>query len=303
MTERRAHRVALLILAAVLGWLQAPSVLAQPRLYAQVVDRETGALVTDLQAADVVVREDGVVRDVIDVRPANLPLKLVVVVDNSVRTRRAFDVVKSGLRRFFSELPPNQDMSLLWLSPEPGWAAREVFDRSAIAAMVNDVDSQRTAPARLLDGLVEAGEWLATPGLSRPVMVVVAGDGRDASPALEARLGDIVDIVSQHGVTVHTVVLLTPWSSAIENRTSLGEALGRDLRTLSGGSFTAVLRGPSLWGPLSEILERIRARTRELSRQYLIRYGRPDTAAPERVDVDVTRLGVRYTVTPDGRLP
>lgn len=46
-----------------------------------------GAAVTDLTADEITVREDGVTRKLFDVRLANLPMKLTVIVDGRVQQR------------------------------------------------------------------------------------------------------------------------------------------------------------------------------------------------------------------------
>ncbi len=81
-------------------------------------------MVTDLHREEVVISEDGVVRPVLDVRPANLPLKLAILVDNGDTAARAFGLVQDGLRSFIDRLPANQEVSLLALTPEPRWVLR-----------------------------------------------------------------------------------------------------------------------------------------------------------------------------------
>ena len=58
-------------------------------------------------------------RPVLDVRLANLPVSLALLVDNGPTSARAFSRVQAGLRDFIDRLPANQSMSLLALAPEP----------------------------------------------------------------------------------------------------------------------------------------------------------------------------------------
>ena len=161
---------------------------AQGRLYVQVFDRRTGAIVDDLRKAEVVVRVDGVAYPVLDVRGANLPITLTVLVDNGGAASRAFGRMQDGLRAFFDRLRANQSMSLLALSPRPRWVLRAALDRGEIRDGVDRIAVESDSSTRLLDGLVEASEWLAAGSqLQRPVIVIVSADGTDSSADLVAK--------------------------------------------------------------------------------------------------------------------
>ena len=114
----------------------------------------------------------------------------------------------------------------------------------------------------------------------------------------------LVDRTRQLGITVHTVVLQNPMVGSLVRSTSVAEALGSDLEPHTGGSLATVFRGSDLTAPLGAVVARIVMRSRELARQYVIRYERPDGAdvAPGRRRVVINRFGIRYRVTVDGRL-
>ena len=184
---------------------------AQGRLYVQVFDRRTGAIVDDLRKAEVVVRVDGVAYPVLDVRVANLPITLTVLVDNGGAASRAFGRMQDGLRAFFDRLRANQSMSLLALSPRPRWVLRAALDRGEIRDGVDRIAVESDSSTRLLDGLVEASEWLAAGSqLQRPVIVIVSADGTDSSADLAAKFDSLIERVRRNGITVHTLVMSTP---------------------------------------------------------------------------------------------
>ena len=295
------RRVAALIAAvAVWGFCAAPAE-AQWRLYVQAFERGTGAIVTDLEVPEVVVREDGVVLPVVDVRPANLPTKLVVVVDNSRAAARGFDRVRDGLRRFFERLP-NQEVSLLTLAPRPRWQMQGAIEPEEIEAGLRRMElGGRTM--RLVDGLVEASDWIAEdPGPHRPVIVIVASSARDRSDDLTDTFLDTAQRFLRQGVTAHSLLLLAPNPASLQRRVSVAEAIGRDLEKFTGGSQATIFLGSSLDSPLDDIAGRIRARSRELSRQHIVRFERPDELPLGRIQVDVLRLGLRYVVSANGKL-
>ena len=300
---RRAAREWMALVVLFAAWsVCPPPAQAQQRLYVEVIDRQTGAIVTDLQEMEVVVRENGVVRPLLDVRLANLPVKLAVVVDNSRASVRAFELVQDGLRSFIDRLPPNQEVSVLALAPEPRWIVRGALDREEIRAGVDLITVAGDSPARVLDGLVEASEWLtADPEPHRPVIVIVSADGGDPSTDQETRFASLVERLRRNGVTAHTLLMLTAVPGSLQRRMSVPEAIGRDLSNFTGGSFTSILLGSNPDQQLRDIAERIRTRNRELARQYLIRYDRPSGEEPGNVQVGILRLGARYSVTTDGK--
>ena len=277
---------------------------AQGRLYVPVFDRRTGAIVDDLRKAEVVVRVDGVAYPVLDVRGANLPITLTVLVDNGGAASRAFGRMQDGLRAFFDRLRANQSMSLLALSPRPRWVLRAALDRGELRDGVDRIAVESDSSTRLLDGLVEASEWLAAGSqLQRPVIVIVSADGTDSSADLVAKFDSLIERVQRNGITVHTLVMSTPRPASFERRMSVPEAVGRDLSSATGGAYTSILLGSSLDQPLVDIAERIRSRSRVLATQHLVRYERPEGEGPGSLRVSIIRFGVRSTVTTDGKPP
>ena len=71
--------------------------------------------------AEITVLEDEISRPIVDIRPANLPLKVVVIVDTSGTTAPGFDRVQEGLASFLADLPTGQEVSILTVAPEPTW--------------------------------------------------------------------------------------------------------------------------------------------------------------------------------------
>ena len=84
---RRVSLAALLLLAAALLLPVAPHAQSIPRaMYVSVLD-EAGAPVADLGPSDFTVREDKAGREVLRVAPADDPMQLAVLVDNSQAAR------------------------------------------------------------------------------------------------------------------------------------------------------------------------------------------------------------------------
>ena len=282
--------------------LQAAPAAAQSQVYVQAFDQRTGSIVTDLRKAEVLVRVDGVVRPVLDVRPANVPAKLVVLVDNSGTAVRALRRTRDGLQSFLARLPPHQEVSLLSLSPRPRWVVQGAIDAEEIRAGVDGLEMGGRS-LRLLDGLVEASEWIAADtGPHRPVILIVSTTGRDQSEDRAEKFEALADRVNRYRITVHAVVMRTARSrTSFPRNVSAAEVIGRDLSEFTAGSFALVVLGARLDRPLGDVAGRILSRNRELAQQHLVRYepGAGDGLA--RVRVDIARFGVKFVVTVDGK--
>ena len=135
------------------------------------------------------------------------------------------------------------------------------------------------------------------------MIVIVSADGTDSSADLVAKFDSLIERVQRNGITVHTLVMSTPRPASFERRMSVPEAVGRDLSSATGGSYTSILLGSSLDQPLVDIAERIRSRSRVLATQHLVRYERPEGEGPGSLRVSIIRFGVRSTVTTDGKPP
>ncbi len=244
------RRVAAPVAAAAVWGLCAAPAEAQWRLYVQAFERGTGAIVTDLEVPEVIVREDGAALPVVDVRPANLPMKLVVLVDNSRTAARAFDRVRDGLRSFFGRLP-NQEVSLLTLAPRPRWQVRGGIEPEEIEAGLRRMELGGRS-MRLVDGIEEASAWIAEDsGPHRPVIVLVASSGRDRSDDPAERFLDVARRLLRQGVTAHTLLMLPPNPASLQRRVSPAEAIGRDLEKFTDGSYATVFLGSRLENPLA----------------------------------------------------
>ena len=92
--------VALALAAAVAG-LDAQS---RPRkIYTSLVDKK-GAPVATVTPADVVVREDGVAREILSVAPATDPMRVALLVDNSQAATQSIQFLRDALSGFATRL-------------------------------------------------------------------------------------------------------------------------------------------------------------------------------------------------------
>jgi hypothetical protein len=160
----------------------------QATLYLFAVDQK-GVPLLDLKASDVSVKEDVGASTIRTVRRFGWPMKVTVLVDNGLRTADALVHYRTGLRKFFTGLPPGVPVSLIATAPQPRWLFRETTDRVQIEKGIGLITTDESL-GRFSDALIEYAARLDTefrnvsteqmpPYL--PVLVSIATTDQDGS--------------------------------------------------------------------------------------------------------------------------
>src|SRR5215207_5003912 len=87
-------------------------------IYVSAVDRQ-GAPVTGMTAADFTVKEDGAVREVLDVKPATDPLQIAVLIDDSAAATDATSFLRDGLAAFLERMRGHAEIALITTGERP----------------------------------------------------------------------------------------------------------------------------------------------------------------------------------------
>lgn len=262
----------------------------EQRVYASVVGRND-APVTDLRAADIVVREDGVAREVVRLAPAPPPTHVGLVIDDSQVTQ---SVVAELRRSLWTLVAAAQNAD-----PRPLVGLRTFGDRSTRLAAyslspetlqpsINRLFARPGSGAYLLDAIVDECADLVQLKAERPVIIVfVAEEGQEFSHAVHQR---VEAALKDAGASLWTLTLqgrpvdLLGAPEARERAMVL-----TDVARASGGTARTVLTAQGLEQAMTRIINQIGAR-------YEITYSRPDALIPpEQLAVTVTRPDVQVS--------
>src|SRR5260221_3259506 len=277
-------RTALALLA--LLFLSAPA-LAQVDervMYASVVDNK-GAPLTNVTAKDLIVREDGQAREILNIAKDEDPLQIALLVDNSVSMRDTLSDLRRSVAAFISSLRPGVQVALLTLAERPTIVVNYTADHAALLKGVDKIVAYE-AGNYVLDGIAEAAEGLMKRPNSRSVMVVVTGLG----PELSYRhYSDALRPLRESGAALHGILVTAQNAEEAMNALDHGNtgdpgagmgAVGRDIvlgrmTKETGGRYEEVLSMSSLGAKLQQL-------SSEISNQYRVTFARPQRLIPPK---------------------
>jgi VWFA-related protein len=285
MTRVRAALFAVACVPALTGASLEPQT---RRVYVTAVDG-SGAPVTDLTAADFVVKEGGKVREIVRAVPASAPMQIAVLVDDNGTGIFRYAVGKFleallGRAEFAISTVTGQTMKLLDYTPN-AQALSDAIGKLGARPATND-------GGQLLEGISEAAQDLYRRTASRPVIVALTVGGEEHS-TLPAH--HVLDNLRKSGAALHVVLVVnsalrtqantsTPAALLGEN-VNLSEVLG-DGPKQSGGHLDEIVAATGLPAGLHQLAE-------TLKHQYLIEYTLPDGVKPsDKLSVSVKRRGV-----------
>ena len=254
------------------------------QLFMRVVDA-TGAPVTDLQAADFAIEEGGVACTVVQSEFINAPLRLAIVLDDSGGAFGYRQYLRRALPQFLDGLPDGQ-IALILLAGRPQTAVDYTDGPEKLREAIEGFFVERTLASTLFDGLVESIDDLTDEG-RWPVMAIITTDGPEDSTFSDRRAENLSDKLSEHSVTVHSVVLQTLRGNSFQP--NYAEFLSN-----ATGGWHDVLASASaaLTDKLAEMAAEISRRHAEASNRYVVTIERPDVPEGSSFAIGVTREGL-----------
>jgi VWFA-related protein len=250
-------------------------------IYLSAVDGR-GEPVPGLAPRDVTIREDGVAREILDVRPATEPLTISLLIDDTQAATDAVQYIRDGLERFIAEIGDKGQMAIATFGDRTTPLVEYTSDPAALKKGIGRIFARSGAGSYLLDAIIDVSGGLEKRHATRPTIVVVTVEGVEFS---NRSYQQVVEAVKDSGATLHVLSIGIPRSAETQEMRDRNIALARATDE-SGGRRDQVLA-------LSGLPDRMAQLARELTHQYVVTYGRPDTLVPpDKIDVGVTRPGI-----------
>jgi hypothetical protein len=285
--RRRRRADALVVAIAAALTIAASSNAAAKRSVLVTVLDDDGAAIFDLNASDFSVREDGVVREVTDVRLATDPLFATILIDLTqprAGTSAPVAELRSGIAGFINRVRQFDGNAKIAVIEVSGSAVMTVdFDAgwAALDRRVRRLFPTQQAGAVMLEAFVDAGRLLGEAASPRRAIVCIERDSIEHS---NLRPTNVATDVLKAGAAVWVVSLRADGAAS-----SARESLLDQLPALSGGlRITALVSTP-----LGSILRNVAT---ALTTQYVVTY-ETDAAAPGQIQPRVTR-GAKVLLSP-----
>jgi VWFA-related protein len=283
----RLHVAIATILIALAASAHTVAQSVQRSLYVSVVDKD-GKPVPNLGPADFLVQEDRVTREVLTVGPANDPMQIALLVDNSQASDPFIRDYREALPAFINEMMaasgPRNEMALIMLADRPTIFTQYTTERAAVLKGVERIFAMPGSATYLLDGLIETSRGITKRNSPRPVIVAVTSEGPELS---DRYYQQVLEPVKESAAAVNILVIGRPINQEHDRAVVLDRATKE-----TGGRWDTLLISTALTDKMKEMAQ-------DLKSQYKVTYSRPQTLIPpENITVAVKRPDLTARGTP-----
>jgi len=256
-------------------------------LFVSALDQK-GEPVETLAPADVIVREDGVRREVLRVSRATEPIDIALLVDNSAAAEDAITHTRDALRRFVAKMAGDNQIALVALADRPTILVDYTSDQKRLENGIGRLFSMSTSGMTLLDAIVEVARGLGRREAARAAIVPVINDGVEFTNRYSR---DVIEALKTANAPLHAVTVGSFYVTG--DQATRERAFVLDMGTRDSGGQRVTLLSPM---GLNTALDKL---ARELSSQHKVVYGRPQSLIPpEKLEVTSARPGVTVRGAP-----
>jgi VWFA-related protein len=256
-------------------------------LFVSAVDKD-GEPVSGLGPDAFIVREDGARREVLRVSRATEPIDIALLVDNSTAASQEITFFRDALSKFVAKMAPGNNIAVITLADRPTIVVDYTSDTKRLSDATGRLFPMPQSGMTLLDGILETAQGLARRETPRAVIVPVITDGTEFTNRYS---NDVVAALDRVHAALH-IVGIGQFIHSEEQGIRERSFLLSDGPAKSGGQYITLLSPHGL----DPALQRL---ARELSSQYKVIYGRPQSLIPpERTEVSSAKTGVTMRGAP-----
>jgi VWFA-related protein len=256
-------------------------------LYVSAVD-DKGEPVEGLGPDAFVIRENGQRREVLRVSHAIEPIDIALLVDNSAAAASEITFLRDALSTFVATMATDNRIAIIALADRPTVFVEYTNDPAKLAAGVGRLFAMSTSGMTLLDGIAETARGLEKREGPRAVIIPVITDGVEFTNRYSR---DVVRSLRSAGAALHAVMIGRFDHSEEHGIRERSFLLDEAPRSTGGQRIT--LLAPNA---LTTLMQRL---ARELSSQYKVVYGRPDSLyQADDFEITSARPGITMRGTP-----
>ena len=271
----------------------------------------SGAPVTDLTPEDVVMTENGVRQQVVKVEPLSVPIKLTLVIDNGLDSTDALVHYRAGLTGLVEALPPDVEITLITIAPQPRAVVRPTTDRAQVLRAINGFAPEQAAP-RFTDALVEFSQRLQREVKDKkvplyvPVMVMLSTTSVQQTSYEPPEVTKAVNFLVSRRARLNMIVMSTRTGQATSPETlnaSVQAIIGIPVVKATNGRYESLAVSSRLATLLPEWGKDLAALHQRQSNQVRVTVERAQAGELQNPRIELARTGLNGQVTIDGFLP
>ena len=246
---------------------------------------EDGLPLDALTIEDVVVREDGVAREVLNVTRSAEPVDITVLVDNSLASTRALQDLRLGLEKFVTNFAGPHPITLVTVADRPTVQVNSTTNKAQLVRGVKRLFVQPEAGATTIEAIIEASKAIGKRKPARSAIIVLTSFGPEFS---DRGYQFALDALAEAGATLHVLELQdTQRANANDPNVRDRNVVIDRGTTETGGSRELLITNLSITDALQKV-------GRIATTQFAVLYGRPETLIPARkVEVFSARPAVK----------
>lgn len=251
------------------------------------VTTDNSSPVQGLTAADFVVRENDLSREILRVAPAPPPTHVALLVDDSAAMEPALAELRAGMTAFAKTmlaLTPKPELAITTYGERPTRQVPYTTATEALDRGIGRVFPRPNAGGYLLEAIVEETTEMRKRKAERPVIVVLVNeDGPEFSNLTSERVQEALRAAN---ASLWTVSLQTQAPAMTTEARERGEVL-TDVSAASGGMHQMIVSRQGIESALTRMARAIGAR-------YDVTYVRPESLVPpDSLKVEVKRPSTR----------
>lgn len=270
-----------------------------------------GGPVTDLKPEEIAMTENGAPGKIVSLDRFNLPIKLTIVIDNGKDSQTALSSVREGLTGLIDALPPDVEVTLVTLSPQPATFVKPTTDRAQLARGIARFGVDPNEAPRFSDALVEYAERLEKDFKDKkltyaPMLVAVSTSAVESSAAQRDTIEKALKTLLTRGARVSLIMFTTKPTDA-ESVDGLKNGrqvlIATPIVKASRGKFETLVAFSRLTAVLPEWGKEIAFSHTRQTNQYRAVIERPGgaTGPLNNPGLRLTRQGLNGSVSFDGR--
>ena len=258
------------------------------RVYVSAHDR-SGAVVGDLTAGDIEVKEGGKTREIVSLRPAGGPLQVAILVDDN-----GTGLFRVAVARFVEALFGRAEFSIITVTGQPRKLTPFTSNGDVLREAILQLNARPGTPdgGQLLAGISDAALDFERREVARPIILALTVGGEEHAQVPPAH---VLEQLRKSGAALHVVSVvgsqLRPSAQPNRSEELLNDNLGinqvlGDGPKRSGGRREEV---PAIAGAVTGLQQLAET----LKRQYVVEYALPAGVKPsDRFSVSSKRRDV-----------